>query len=137
MIMKRMLLLLQAPLAVMVAYLDILSLAAVLWQRAPRPVDPRFRFAVLIPAHNEELLLPRLLRSLAALQYPPDLFDVHVVADNCSDHTAAVAANAGATVHERLSDEMARGKGFALRWLLERLRCQKPGYDAYVVLDAD
>ncbi len=135
--MKRMLLLIQAPLAVMVAYLDILSIASLLWRRSPTPVSPRFRFAMLIPAHDEELLLPRLLRSIAEMQYPPTLYDVHVVADNCSDRTAAVAAGAGATVHERSSDQTARGKGFALRWLLERLRGHTPGYDAYVILDAD
>jgi len=126
----------QAPMAAMVLYLDALSLAALLWHRAPAPEPPRLCFAVLVPAHDEELLLPRLLRSLDKLDYPRPLYHVHVVADNCGDNTAAVAEAGGATVHVRC-DERLRGKGYALRFLLAALREEEERYDAYVVLDAD
>ncbi len=128
----------QLPVAAMVAYLDILSIAAVLWRRTPPDTATLRRFAVLVPAHDEELLLPVLLRSLNALDYPREFYDVHVVADNCTDRTASVAASAGATVHER-RDKTLRGKGYALRWLLNRLqeRDDETPYDAYVVVDAD
>jgi cellulose synthase/poly-beta-1,6-N-acetylglucosamine synthase-like glycosyltransferase len=93
---------------------------------------------VLVPAHNEELLIGRLLRSLGDLDYPPEQYGVHVVADNCTDDTATRARWQGAQVHERTeSDPTQRSKGHALRWLLERLRAADEGYDAYVVLDAD
>jgi cellulose synthase/poly-beta-1,6-N-acetylglucosamine synthase-like glycosyltransferase len=120
----------------MVLYLAVLSVAAILWRRAPRAAAPGRRFAILVPAHDEELLLPRLLQSLGALDYPRALYDVHVVADNCTDRTAAVAAAAGATVHVR-TDDQRRGKGYALRWLLARLGRAGAAYDAYVILDAD
>lgn len=128
----------QLPVAAMVAYLDFLSIAAVLWRRPPRETSIRRRFAILVPAHDEEVLLPVLLRSLTALDYPRERYDIHVVADNCTDHTASIAASAGATVHER-HDEVSRGKGHALRWLLNRLhvRDDEAAYDAYVVIDAD
>jgi len=126
----------QAPLAAMVLYLDALSLAALLWRRAPTPAPPRLCFAVLVPAHDEELLLPRLLRSLDTLEYPRSLYRVHVVADNCGDSTVAIAEAAGAAVHIR-RDEGLRGKGYALRFLLDALREEGGTYDAYVVLDAD
>lgn len=134
--MKQALILLQLPTAAMVLYLDLLSIAAVLRRRTFNPADPRFRFALLIPAHNEELLLPRLLDSLTRLDYPRDRCDIYVVADNCTDSTASVASRLGAQVHER-RDEQAWGKGYALQWLLSRLQEGGPVYDAYVIVDAD
>jgi cellulose synthase/poly-beta-1,6-N-acetylglucosamine synthase-like glycosyltransferase len=120
----------------MVLYLDMLAIAATRWRSRMRPIAPRYRFALLVPAHNEELLLPRLLRSIASLTYPPDLYDTHVVADNCTDSTAAIAEAAGACVHVR-KDDRDRGKGYALRWLLGTLAARGLSYDAYVILDAD
>src|SRR5437016_5923806 len=70
---------------------------------------PQTRFALLVPAHDEELLITRTVDSLLAVDYPRDLYRVHVIADNCSDETAARARAAGATVHER-SDPARRGK---------------------------
>src|SRR5260370_598974 len=113
---------LQIPLALMVLYLDVLSVAAVIRRRLPEHTPPRHRFALLVPAHNEEKQLPRLLESIAELDYPPDLYDVHIVADNSTDRTVLVAAAAGAIVHER-RDERLQGKGYALRWLLARRSC--------------
>ena len=92
--------------------------------------------ALLVPAHDEESTIGRLLESTRALEYPSALFEVCVVADNCTDRTAEVARAAGARVEERF-DEHARGKGYALRWLLARLRERGGRYDAFVVLDAD
>lgn len=128
--------LLELPLALMVLYLDVLTLAAIFGRRSPPSVSPRFRFALLIPAHDEERQLPRLLASVADLDYPRNLYDVHVIADNCTDRTAYCAANAGATVHER-HDHRLKGKGYALQWALDRLHSLGARYDAYVVIDAD
>jgi cellulose synthase/poly-beta-1,6-N-acetylglucosamine synthase-like glycosyltransferase len=94
------------------------------------------RFAVLVPAHNEEMLIGKALQSLAALDYPTDRFTINVIADNCTDHTADIARAAGAVVFERANDEK-RGKGYALAWAFERLMHDDARYDAYVVLDAD
>jgi len=126
----------QIPMAALVLYLDALSLAALLWRRAPAPAPARARFAILIPAHDEELLLAHLLESLAALEYPRALYSVHVVADNCADGTAAAATAGGAAMYER-RDESRRGKGYALRYLFERLREGGVDVDAYIVVDAD
>ncbi len=121
-----------------VTYLLALTVAAALAPRRtpPRPGQPDHRFLVLVPAHNEEKLLPDLLTSLQALEYPPALYEVHVVADNCTDHTANLARQAGAVVHERHDDAL-RGKGYALQWLVERLAPAVDGRDAAVILDAD
>jgi cellulose synthase/poly-beta-1,6-N-acetylglucosamine synthase-like glycosyltransferase len=133
------LLLVALPAALVTAYLLFLTLAAFVGKaRQPGhlPTDPKRRFAVLVPAHNEQALIGRLLESLHAMDYPGERFDVWVVADNCDDATVAIARARGAQVLERFS-ETERAKGFALRWLLQRLSELGQRYDAYVVLDAD
>jgi cellulose synthase/poly-beta-1,6-N-acetylglucosamine synthase-like glycosyltransferase len=99
-----------------------------------RPHDALHRFLILVPAHNEERLLPGLLQNLRQLDYPTSHYEVHVVADNCTDGTAAVAREAGVRVHER-TNEVERGKGYALQWLVQRLAGEL--HDAVVILDAD
>ena len=128
----------QAGLGLLAGYLGLLTVAALFAPRKTRAASqpPRTRFLILIPAHNEEVLLPGLLASLAQMDYPADLRAVHVVADNCTDGTAEAARQGGAVVHERF-DEHSRGKGFALQWLLERLQAARVPYDAAVILDAD
>ena len=76
------------------------------------------------------------MRPLVAQDYPAEHLDVIVIADNCTDDTAAVAAAAGATVWER-HDLSARGKGQALGWALARLRAQPRRPEAVLVVDAD
>lgn len=94
----------------------------------------RCRFLALIPAHNEEALLGRLLDSLEAVEYPRDCFDIAVVADNCTDSTAEIARRSGVLVFERF-DAVAKGKGHALRWLMGQFDLD--AYDAIFVVDAD
>jgi 1,2-diacylglycerol 3-beta-glucosyltransferase len=128
----------QLYLAFLVCHLLLLTIAS--W-RAPREElagrgTPRFRFLILIPAHNEERLLPDLLASLEKLDYPGDLFQVHVVADNCTDRTAKVVQRSMAQVHIR-TDRQHIGKGYALNWLMEQLLARGNAHDAVVFLDAD
>lgn len=118
-------------------FLLVLTVAAFCAPRAGPPPGPsRRRFAVLVPAHNEDMLIGRLLNNLRQLDYPREYFDLYVVADNCDDTTAELAREHGARVYERFNDAE-RAKGFALRWLLEQIRSTGETYDAFVVLDAD
>ena len=129
--------------ALVTAYLLVLTLLAAVRAYAHTRTsssgtwsEARHSFAILIPAHNEQLLISRLLDNLQQLDYPRDKYAIHVVADNCDDHTAERARAGGATTHERF-DTQHKAKGFALRWLLQQLRDSNARYDAYVVLDAD
>lgn len=104
------------------------------------------QFAILIPAHNEELLLGAALDSLHGLAYPREAYRAIVIADNCTDRTAEIARAHGALALERFDTEKI-GKGYALEWALERLLGAQQtgsaelasiaGFDAVVVLDAD
>lgn len=96
-------------------------------QQKPRP-----RVAVLIPAHNEAAGIAATIRSVVAQTGPSDR--VLVVADNCTDQTAAVALTAGAHVIERADPER-RGKGFALDHGVSHLATDPP--DFVIVVDAD
>jgi hypothetical protein len=94
------------------------------------------RFVVLVPAHDEQGGIGATLDSLASCQYPAAKRRVIVIADNCTDRTAACARAAGVEVWERI-DSARRGKGFALIWALERLRAEDDTFDAVAVIDAD
>ena len=100
------------------------------------PAPPRSRLAVVVPAHNEAQLIGRCLDSLARQTYPSGLFETFVVADNCTDATAAIARSSGATVLTRANLEQT-GKGRALRWAFDQLLPGRPELQAVVVLDAD
>lgn len=116
-------------------YLGLLALCS--WPvRSPAlQGPPATRFDVVVPAHNEAAGIAATVQSLRAVDYPPDAFRVVVVADNCSDDTAARAREAGATVLERVDAER-RGKGFALAHAFEWSLAQ--GFaDAVCVIDAD
>ncbi len=89
-------------------------------------------FAVLIPAHNEALGIGDTVMAVRAQLRRQDR--LVVVADNCSDETAALARRAGAEVVER-HDEHRRGKGFALAFGRDFLRAHPPA--VAIVIDAD
>lgn len=130
--------LVQGILAVLVGYLLLLTAAAHLAPKKTRPLRaaPTRRFFIFIPAHNEEKLLPDLLNNLAQLDYPDALREVCVIADNCSDQTAAVARQWGVTVLER-TDAVQRGKGYALQWAWHKMETAVAPQDALLILDAD
>lgn len=92
------------------------------------------RFAIVLPAHNEEPTLKHALDACDALEYPEDKYAVYVIADNCSDRTADIAEAGGAVCLVR-HDTVNRGKGQALEWALPQVLAD--GWDAVVVLDAD
>ena len=100
--------------------------------RAPQAHAKRPRTAVLVPAHNESTGLLPTLNDIKADLAPGDR--LIVVADNCTDDTAAVAAAAGAEVVVR-HDPTRIGKGYALDWGLRYLCADPP--EVLIIIDAD
>jgi len=94
------------------------------------------KFMAVICARNEQNVITNLIESLKHQDYPRELLDIYVVADNCDDNTANVARNSGAIVYERF-DEERKTKGYALNWFLDQKIKDKSDYDAFCVFDAD
>ena len=97
---------------------------------------PKKSFALIIAAHNEEVVIEGIVESLKRLDYPKHLYDIFVIADNCTDKTALKARKKGAIVYERTNREK-RGKGYALEWMFDKVFSMDKEYDAIAIFDAD
>ena len=94
------------------------------------------KFALIIAAHNEEVVIGNLIESMLKLDYPKEMYDIFVIADNCTDNTAKIARGYNVNVCERnVSDK--RGKGYALEWMFDKLFKMEEQYDAIAIFDAD
>lgn len=92
------------------------------------------KFLIIIPAHNEEKVLPRLLNSIAKIKYPSSLLSCYVICDNCKDNTEKIAKESGLMVIKRINRER-QGKGYAIEWALNRINIQN--FDVVIMTDAD
>ncbi len=103
-----------------------------------KDVEQVHRYAIMISARNEENVIGYLIDSIQANDYPQELLDIYVVADNCTDSTAELSRKKGAFVYERF-DQKLLGKGYALNFLLQNIDKEKgiEYYDGYFVFDAD
>ena len=102
----------------------------------PLKVNKQHKFMAIIPAHNEEAVIGNLIESLQNQNYDKKLYDIYVIADNCTDNTAKIAKEAGAIVYKRF-DETKKTKGYALDWFLKQKIKENAPYDAFFVFDAD
>ncbi len=100
--------------------------------RKGRSPSSRPRIAVLVPAHDEEHGIETTLVALRPELSAQD--ELVVIADNCSDRTAAIARGLDITVIER-QDATRRGKGYALDFGVNFLAPHPP--DVVVIMDAD
>ena len=127
------LLLFQALWVAVSLYQTAVSVAGRL-KKAPKRSGPAVapRFFVIVCARNEAPVIPRILGDLLAQDYPPDAFELAVVAHNCTDATASVAAARGVRVIE-LGTRMP-GKASAIR---AGLAAAGEGWDFIGVFDAD
>src|SRR5688572_28655662 len=119
-----------------VACLYYLVLTTVGWRRGQPLLEasPTHTFAVVIPAHDEELGLTATVRSVLACDIPAGKLWMLVVADNCTNRTAEVARRLGVECIER-HDPANRGKGYALALAIPQALAAWA--DAVMILDAD
>ena len=102
----------------------------------PLKTNKKHKFMAIIPAHNEAAVVANLVKSLKEQNYPKELLDIYVIADNCTDNTAEIAKEAGAIVYERF-DATKKTKGYAMQWFLKQKIEENADYDAFCVFDAD
>ncbi len=120
------------------AYRIIFAVVGLFTTKKFAPASRMHRYAIVIAARNEEAVIGKLLESIRAQDYPSHLLKVFVVADNCTDNTAAVARRYGAACYERFDSKHVT-KGYALQYLF---RCifrdhGKDAFEGYFVFDAD
>ena len=96
------------------------------------------RYAAVVAARNESAVIANLIRTLKEQNYPSELLDIYVIADNCTDNTAQISRKAGAYVYERFN-KVQVGKGYALEYLFRHIFEDKgeTAYDGFFVFDAD
>ena len=120
------------------AYRTVITVIGFFFTKKFAKTDVKHKYAVVIAARNEEAVIANLIESIKRQDYPAELISIFVVADNCSDATAALARKAGAVCYERFDNEH-RTKGYALQYLFE---CIKRDYgiesfEGYFLFDAD
>lgn len=124
-----------AALCVVFAWSSLVAAAGLLAPRRKPPKAARkLRFAILVCARNEEHVVARPVESILAADYPAEAREAIVLADNCTDGTAAAARAAGATVWEKTTP--GSGKGDVLAWGVEKAVASGK-FDAIAVFDAD
>jgi cellulose synthase/poly-beta-1,6-N-acetylglucosamine synthase-like glycosyltransferase len=121
----------QIPIFVITTYYIFISLFGLHRRKEKKNIEPIKNFAVIVAAHNEEMVIGNIVDNLNSIDYPKSLYDIFVVADNCSDKTAKLASIHGANVFERF-DKTKRGKGYALEWMFDILFKMEKKYDAVV-----
>lgn len=119
-----------------ICYYMVLAFFGLFRKEEKKNYKPKNKFALLIAAHNEEVVIGSLIESMLKLDYPKDMYDVFVIADNCTDDTAKIAKSYGVNVCERFAEDK-RGKGYALEWMFAKLFNMEKQYDAVAIFDAD
>jgi cellulose synthase/poly-beta-1,6-N-acetylglucosamine synthase-like glycosyltransferase len=103
-----------------------------------KPAKNYHKYAIVIPARNEQAVIGNLIDSIKKQDYPQELITIFVVADNCTDNTAQVARDKGAICYEH-NNPNERTKGFGLRYLFDRIR-EDYGietFEGYFIFDSD
>lgn len=118
------------------AYYLIIAVFGLFRKKKHKDYTASKKYALIVAAHNEEVVIGSLLDSMAKLNYPKNLYDVFVIADNCTDKTARISREHGVKVFER-NDKEKRGKGYALEWMFDKIFKMKEKYDAVAIFDAD
>lgn len=115
------------------AYIGVTALFLFKRRRPYPKAAPRTRFAVIIPARNEEKVIGNLVRALRAQNYPQEMIDIFVASNNCTDRTEQVALEAGAKIIACTGAITC--KGDVLHQAFERL--MPMDHDAFCIFDAD
>ena len=101
--------------------------------------ETKYKYGLIIPARNEEAVVPQLIESIRKNDYPQDKLHIFVIAHNCTDRTADAARRyEGVTVYEYDNPEE-NTMGFAFKYLFERIERDfgTQNYDGFFLFNAD
>ena len=125
-------------LSILMIYKTFYLLIGLLFTRKFKKAKKNHKYGIVIAARNEEAVIGNLLDSINKQEYPKNLINVFVVADNCTDNTASISKKYGAIVYER-KDEIHKTKGYALEYLFDKIESDygRDSFEGYFVFDAD
>ena len=129
-------------LSVLTAYEVVFFAVGIFFRKRFKKTEERRRYALCVPARNEEKVIQNFLESVANSDYPLEKLTVFIVADNCTDQTAQISRSyrnkrLRVIVYEHnAADE--RTKGYALRYLFEKIEKDYgvENFDGYFIFDA-
>ena len=116
-------------------YYVIIGIFVFLKEKKIKKTNAKNRFAIIIPARNEEKVIGNLLDSLKKQKYPKELYDIFVFPNNCNDKTKEIAIENNAEIIE--CTEKIKSKGEALKYSFKFLNDNFNCYDAFIIFDAD
>ncbi len=121
-----------------IVYMFVAFVAKRKLRKQVRREVPPSKYAVIIAARNEELVIGQLIKSIQNQKYPVEMIDIFVIADNCTDQTARVAEQSGAIVRKRFNKKQV-GKGYALDYMFKIIESEYASekYGGYFIFDAD
>ena len=119
-------------------YFTIIALTSIIKRKEDNVenYEIKNKFAILVPAHNEENVIATTIKSLSKIEYPKNMFDIYIIADNCSDNTVQIASKYNVNVITRFNKSQI-GKGYALDYALNIIKTKNKKYTAYAFIDAD
>lgn len=119
-------------------YKLIYKITGIFFTRKFKEAKTNHKYAILVAARNEEMVIGNLIDSINQQDYPRELVTIFVVADNCTDNTAKIARDIGAICYERF-DADHRTKGYALQFLVENIKRDYgvDTFEGYFIFDAD
>ncbi len=124
--------------ALMLIHYAVFMLVGIFKRKTYPETDKKLRYGIIIGARNEAGVIGGLIDSINACDYPKDKIQVFVIAHNCTDKTAKIAREKGATVYEYNNPEE-RTVGYAYKYLVDRINEDYgwQNYDGFFIINAD
>ncbi len=123
---------------VMTMHFVIFSIVGLFTKKTYPKAKVQHKYGVIIPARNEEAVVGNLIKSVYKNNYPQDKLQVFVIAHNCTDKTAQIARELGATVYEYNNPDECT-MGYAFRYLFDQIKKDYgiKNYDGFFLFNAD
>ena len=129
---------LSAVMGLMTVQFVIFALVGIFARRKFPKAKVKHKYGLIIPARNEEAVVGNLIESMQKTDYPQELLHIFVIAHNCTDRTAEVARQLGATVYE-YNNPKENTMGYAFKYLFSCIERDygTQNYDGFFLFNAD
>ena len=116
----------------------VFALIGLFKKRTYPKANEQLRYGLIIPARNEEAVVGNLIKSIQKNKYPQNKLQIFVIAHNCTDNTAKIARDLGATVYEYNNPNECT-MGYAFKYLFQQIERDygTQSYDGFILFNAD